>query len=555
MTTRFHTPSPLASHRVENQTPPLEDYNLFDTNRALQDAVEREGGAFAVETLRAYGEEMGRAETIEAARVANTVLPVLHTHDRFGHRIDEVEFHPAYHQLMSLAVKHGNHAFAWMRKEPGAHVARAAMAMMHSVVEPATQCPLTMTHSVIPSLRNQPEVADVWEPRVLTNVYDPDHRPAGEKKGVTFGMAMTEKQGGSDVRANTTRAVPQGKGGPGGEYRLTGHKWFCSAPMCDAFLTLAQTDKGLSCFLVPRFLPDGTKNNFFVQRLKNKIGNKANASSEIEYKDTWAQMVGPEGRGVPTIIEMVHHTRLDVALGASGVMRSAVEQAIHHADHRRAFGKRLVEQPLMKNVLADLALEVEAAIALSMRLARAFDSGRTDEGEHLFARLGTAIAKYWLSKRGTNLVTEALECHGGNGYVDDGIMARLYKEAPLGSIWEGSGNVQCLDVLRAMHKTPAVVEALVGELEKARGGDDRYDAFLDRTKALLKPSADLEVRARRLVEHLALALSGAMLVQHAPTAVKDAFCASRLGGDWGHEYGTLPAGLDLDAVIDRARAA
>jgi putative acyl-CoA dehydrogenase len=322
--------------------------------------------------------------------------------------------------------------------------------------------------------------------------------------------------------------------------------------MCDAFLTLAYTDKGLTCFLVPRFRPDGTKNNFFVQRLKNKIGNKANASSEIEYKDTWARMVGEEGRGVPTIIEMVHHTRLDVSLGATGLMRQAVSQALHHTHHRMAFGKILDQHPLMKNVLADLVVEMEAATALSMRLARAFDSG-DDESEHLFARLGTAISKYWVSKRCTNFVTEALECHGGNGYVDEGIMGRLYREAPLGSIWEGSGNVQCLDVLRAMKKTPAVVDALVGELDKARGADKRYDAFLDRALASLKPTDDIELRARRMVETLAVALQGSLLVQHAPKEIADAFCASRLAGDWGHEYGTLPPGLALDPILERSR--
>jgi putative acyl-CoA dehydrogenase len=546
------TDSPLGSHEVENQVPALEGYNLFLENQALKEAVLREGGGWAEGTLTSYGARMGSAEMYEAARLANTVTPVLHTHDRYGHRVDEIEFHPSYHLLMSTAIEHGNHALAWMDERAGAHVARAAMVVLHSEVEPATQCPLTMTHSVIPSLRNQPELAAEWEPRVLTNLYDGTMRPASEKAGVTFGMAMTEKQGGSDVRANTTRAVPIGGGGPGGEYLLTGHKWFCSAPMCDAFLTLARTESGLTCFLVPRFRPDGSKNNFFVQRLKNKLGNKANASSEIEYKDTWAQMVGEEGRGVPTIIEMVHHTRLDVSLGATGIMRQASSQALHHAHHRSAFGKRLVEHALMKNVLADLAVEVEAATAMSLRLARAFDT-RDDEAEHLFARLGTAISKYWVSKRCTNHVTEALECHGGNGYVDDGIVARLYREAPLGSIWEGSGNVQCLDVLRAMKKTPAVVEALVAELELARGGDARLDAHLDRTKAALQPSADMETRARRMVEMLALALSGSLLVRGAPSEVADAFCASRLGGDWGLEYGTLPAGVDFDAIIERAR--
>jgi len=409
-----------------------------------------------------------------------------------------------------------------------------------------------MTHSVVPSLRNQPEIAAEWEPRLFTNTYDSSMRPAGEKAGVTMGMAMTEKQGGSDVRANSTKAVPLGqKTGPGAEYLLTGHKWFCSAPMSDAFLTLAYAEGGLTCFFVPRFKPDGTKNNVFLQRLKHKIGNRANASSELEYRNTWALMVGEEGRGVPTIIEMVHHTRLDVALGATGLMRQAASQALHHARYRSTFGHRLVSHPLMKNVLADVVLETEAAMALSLRLARAFDT-KSNDSERLLARLGTAVAKYWISKRVTNHVAECLECHGGNGYIDDQVMGRLYREAPLGSIWEGSGNVQCLDVLRAMQRTPGVVDALVQELEAARGGDHRYDAYLDRLKSSLRPSPDMQFSARRLVESLALALSGAQLVQHAPAYVADAYCGSRLQGDWGHEYGTLSSAVDMDSIIQRA---
>ncbi|MEC8022900.1 MAG: acyl-CoA dehydrogenase family protein [Myxococcota bacterium] len=549
----FSTASPLGSHDVTNQVPPLEEYNLYEQNIVLREAVEREGGGWASDRLAAYGGRMGSAEMYEAARMANTWAPVLHTHDRYGHRIDEVEFHPSYHKLMRVAVEHGNHAMAWMEKRAGSHVARAALCIMHSEVEPATQCPLTMTHSVIPSLRNQPEIAAEWEPRILTNTYDGSMRPANQKAGATMGMAMTEKQGGSDVRANSTRAVPMsGAVGPGAEYLLTGHKWFCSAPMSDAFLTLAYTDSGLSCFFVPRFTPDGAKNNFFLQRLKRKIGNRANASSELEYRNTWAKMVGEDGRGVPTIIEMVHHTRLDVALGATGLMRQAISQALHHAQYRFTFGKRLIEHSLMKNVLADLSLEVEAATALSLRMARAFDAG-DQPAERLLARLGTAVSKYWISKRATNHVTECLECHGGNGYIDDQIMGRLFREAPLGSIWEGSGNVQCLDVLRALKKTPHVAEALVQELDGAQGVNRTYDVFVERLKDSLRLTADLQIRARRFVADIALALSGAQLVQHAPSEVSDAFCASRLGGDWGQEYGTLSSAVAFDRIIDRAR--
>jgi putative acyl-CoA dehydrogenase len=542
----------LDSHEVTNQVPPLEDYNLYDQDIALREAVKREGGGWAEAHLSSFGARMGSAEMYEAARLANTWVPVLHSHDRYGNRIDEVEFHPSYHQLMSVAVEYGNHAMAWSEERSGAHVARAALCIMHSEVEPATQCPLTMTHSVVPSLRNQPEIAAEWEPRLFTNSYDCSMRPASEKAGVTMGMAMTEKQGGSDVRANSTRAVPMGpQTGPGAEYLLTGHKWFCSAPMSDAFLTLAYAEGGLTCFFVPRFKPDGTKNNFFLQRLKHKIGNRANASSELEYRNTWSRMIGEEGRGVPTIIEMVHHTRLDVALGATGLMRQAVSQALHHANFRSTFGRRLIEHDLMKNVLADLVLEVEAATALSMRLARAFDSSGS-ETERLFARLGTAVAKYWISKRVTNHVTECLESHGGNGYIDDQVMGRLFREAPLGSIWEGSGNVQCLDVLRAMQRTPGVIEVLFQELELAQGADRRFDAHLKHLKSALQPTRDIQFRARKLVEGLALALSGAQLLQHAPACVADAFCGSRLGGDWGQEYGTLSSSVSFSEIIERA---
>jgi putative acyl-CoA dehydrogenase len=410
-----------------------------------------------------------------------------------------------------------------------------------------------MTYASMPTLRHQEEILAEWEPRVLGTEYDGRMVPAAEKSAVLIGMAMTEKQGGSDVRANTTRAVAIDGGGPGGAYEITGHKWFCSAPMCDAFLTLAYTETGLSCFLVPRWRPDGTRNPFFIQRLKDKVGNRSNASSEIEYRGTWARMVGEEGRGVRTIIEMVHHTRLDCVAGSAGLMRQAVAQAVHHANHRSAFGRRLVEQPLMQNVLADLALEAEAATAAMLRLARAYDAGPRDPGEQLFARLATAVVKYWVCKRWPVLAAEALECLGGNGYVEESLLPRNYREAPLNSIWEGSGNVICLDVLRAMARGPEVADAFFAEVGAARGGDRRLDAFVDAVRRELGDFADAELRARRLVERLALALQGSLLVRHAPTAVADAFCASRLAGDRGLAFGTLPAGTDCAAIIERER--
>ncbi|MCB9788970.1 MAG: acyl-CoA dehydrogenase family protein [Deltaproteobacteria bacterium] len=554
MNTAPAAPGPLGTHEVTNQPPPLADFNAFEDDLPLVEALEREGGGWATERARAFGARAGSAEVIEWARLANENPPKLRAYDRFGHRIDEVEFHPAYHHLMSLAVEHGVHSLAWTGPEGHSHAGRAALQVLQAQAEAGTGCPITMAHSGIPALRHQPEVAAEWEPRLLTTRYDPRMIPASQKTGAIMGMAMTEKQGGSDVRANTTRATPIGAGGPGGEYELLGHKWFCSAPMSDLFLTLAWSEGGLSCFLVPRWTPDERRNPFYIQRLKDKLGNRSNASSEIEYRGTWARMVGAEGRGVPTIIEMVNHTRLDVALGASGLMRQALRHALHHTAHRSAFGRLLSEQPLMQNVLADLAVETEAAVAMSMRVARAFDEGQTDPVQRDFARIATAVAKYWVSKRVVGVVAEALECHGGAGYVEECAMARIYREAPLGSIWEGSGNVQCLDVLRAMHKSPGAVDAFFGELALARGGDARLDAHVQTLGERLRDPGDFERNARRLVEGMALALEGALLVRHAPAAVADAFCASRLSDDWGREYGSLPRGVDLAALVRRASA-
>ena len=548
-------PRPLATHEVLNQPPPFENVNLYLTDQALREAVKREGGAFAEERLKALGAIVGSAEVIRAAEQANKCPPELKTHDRFGHRIDEVEFHPAWHALMELAVAHRVSSLAWVEKRPGAQVARAALAFLWGQAEAGVSCPMAMTFAAIPALRRQPEIAEEWEPRLLSDKYDPRFIPAKGKTGALMGMAMTEKQGGSDVRANTTRARAIGKRGPGGEYLLSGHKWFCSAPMSDAFLTLAHAEGGLSCFFVPRFLPDGTKNRILLQRLKNKLGNRSNASAEIEYDDTWARLVGEEGRGVQAIIEMVQGTRLECAIGSAALMRQALVQALHHTQHRSAFQKRLAEHPLMQNVLADMALESEAATQLAFRVARAFDDGAGDEHARRFTRIATPVAKYWICKRAPALVGEALECLGGNGYVEESMMPRLYREAPVNSIWEGSGNVICLDVARAIEQEPEALSALFAELDAARGTDQRYDWWIDRLKEELAERSDFQARARRLVEATALALQASLLIRRGPTAMAEAFCVSRLAGGHGHAFGTLPAGVDLAATIERARPA
>jgi putative acyl-CoA dehydrogenase len=538
---------PHATHTVFNQPPAFEDVNLFTTDRPLVEALRREGAEWAEERTAAFGAVVGRRETIEWGFQANQHPPVLRTHDPRGERIDEVEFHPTWHALMALGVEHGLHALPWREPRPGAHVARAASFMLLAQVEAGVGCPLSMTYSVVPALRTQPEVAAEWEPRVTSTVYDPRLVPADEKAGALCGMAMTEKQGGSDVRANTTEARPTGAGGPGAEYEITGHKWFCSAPMCDAFLVLAQAPGGLSCFLLPRFTPDGERNRFHLQRLKDKLGNRSNASSEVEFRAAWARLVGEEGRGVQTILEMVNHTRLDCVIGSAAGMRQGTARALHYAAHRRTFGKRLIDQPLMRNVLADLAIESEAATTAMMRLARAYD-----EADAPFRRLATAVLKYWTCKRAPVHAAEALECLGGNGYVEEWGLARLYREAPLNSIWEGSGNVQCLDVLRAIQKSPESLKALLAEIREARGADARLDTYVNELRTQLERTEDLEVRARRLVERLALALQASLLVRHAPPDVADAFCASRLAGDGGRAFGTLPPGTDFGAILERS---
>ncbi len=543
----------MRTHDVFNQPPPLEGYDAFHEDRALVEGLNREGAGWAVARVHEVGMLAG-GEAIAWGFQANRHPPELRTHDRFGHRIDEVEFHPAWHALMGAAVTRELHALPWRDPRPGAHVARTAMGYLLSQAESGYACPITMTFAAVPALRRQPDVGSVWIPRVVSTVYDPRALPAAEKGGALMGMAMTEKQGGSDVRANTTRAVPLGARGPGREYELTGHKWFCSAPMCDAFLMLAQAEHGLSCFLLPRWRPDGTRNAFFIQRLKDKLGNRSNASSEVELDGAWACLIGEEGFGVKTILEMVAHTRLDCVMGSAALMRQAVAQATHHASHRLAFGRLLAEQPLMQNVLADLAIESEASTMLMLRLARAYDEAPSDPAQRAFARIATAVAKYWVCKRAVALVGEALECLGGAGYVEESILPRLYREAPVNSVWEGSGNVMCLDVLRTLSREPDAVSAIEAELTAARGADRAFDASIERLMAELSQPTDVaEARARSLVERLAIALQGALLVQHGPSPVTEGFIRCRASGEHGVAFGTLGAGVDLTAIIDRAR--
>ena len=538
----------MATHEVINQPPPLEEYDLFSSDPVLPEAVRRTGAGWAADQLVELGRLAGSAEAIAWGFEANENPPVLRTHDRFGHRIDRVDYHPSYHRLMETAVRAGLHAAPWTTDRPGAHVARAAGFYVWSQVEAGHGCPVSMTYSVVPALAASDELTAEWKPRLTSVTYDPRPAPAEEKAGAIAGMAMTEKQGGSDVRANTTRAEPDGAGG---DYRLTGHKWFCSAPMSDVFLMLAQSRKGLSCFVVPRWTPAGERNAIFIQRLKDKLGNRSNASSEIEMDAAWGRLLGEEGRGVATIMEMVQHTRLDCVIGAAAGMRQAVTQAIHHARHRRAFGADLVDQPLMRNVLADMAVESHAATALMIRLATAYDRAGSDDHERAFRRLATAVGKYWVCKRNPGLAAEALECLGGSGYVEESIMPRLFRESPLNGIWEGSGNVIALDVLRTMAREPQAVEAFIDELRMSGGADSRFDAALSGLEKELADPDDFEMRARRVVEQMALALQGALLLRDGGP-VADAFCASRLGADWGGAYGTLPSRVETAAILDRA---
>ena len=542
------------THEVFNQPPPLAGLDLFSSDRPLTEALAREGAGWAAERAAGFGRLCGSAELLELGYEANRFPPELVTHDRYGNRVDEVEFHPAWHRLMEVGISNGLHSLPWTEPGPGANVARATLFSLLAQVEAGVGCPISMTYSVVPALRHQPELAGVWEPRFLSDRYDGNLEPADAKPGALAGMAMTEKQGGSDVRANTTTAEALNGGGAGGEYAITGHKWFCSAPMCDAFLVLAQAEGGLSCFLMPRFTPDDELNaGFRIQRLKDKLGNRSNASSEVEFDRAWAVMVGEEGRGIQTIIEMVSHTRLDCAIGSMAGIRKGVAEAIHHASHRRAFGKVLVDQPLMGNVLADLAIESEAATASVMRLARAYDDAAAGDREAtLFGRIATPVLKYWICKRAPWHAAESLECLGGNGYVEESGMPRLFRESPLMSIWEGSGNVQCLDAIRAMVREPDSVEVFFDEVGEAAGSDRRLDSFVERLRSELAGDPEtLETRARRLVESMALALQGSLLNRHGDPAVAGAFSASRLGGDHGGAFGTLPAGTEFGAIIER----
>ena len=546
-----------ATHEVFNQPLPLADINLFDTNRPLQNAVRFNAQGADLARLKAVGALAGSATMQNEARLANAHLPQLRTHDRYGHRIDEVEFHPGYHALMRGATEAGLHGTPYAAAEQAsghAHVQRAAAFMMFTELEPAILCPISMTYAVAPALRDNPAIHRDWAPKLEARAYDPVLKVWRDKAGVTMGMGMTEKQGGSDVRANTTQAAHDGRDDWGERYRLTGHKWFFSAPMCDAFLVLAQAPGGLSCFFLPRVLPDGTRNGLRIQRLKDKLGNKANASSEVEFDGATAWLVGEEGRGVPQILAMGTMTRLDCSLGTSGLMRQALSQAIHHTEQRMAFGKLLADQPLMQNVLADLAIESEAACALAMRVARSFDQ-QDDAREQLLSRVLTPISKFWICKRGSLFAQEAMECLGGNGYVEEGgvgIQARIYREMPVNSIWEGAGNIMALDVLRAMRKGD-VTDALMQELAPARGQHPALDRMIDAVPTLLDVQAT-ETTARSLARDVALTVQGALLAQTAPAAVVGAFCDSRL--TTRHDvFGTLGAGADTRAILQRARPA
>ncbi|MQA08658.1 MAG: DNA alkylation response protein [Pseudonocardiaceae bacterium] len=537
------------THEVTNQVPPLVDYDVA-AEPGLLEALRREGAGWAETELHELGALAGGAEVREWSRLVNTHPPVLHTHDRYGHRIDEVEFHPHWHDLMTVGIAHGLHAAPWREQRTGAHVARAAKMYVWGQAEAGHLCPISMTYAAVPVLRTNPELAEAYEPLLSSTRYDYGLRVPETKRGLIAGMSMTEKQGGSDVRANTTSAQPTGDG----SYRITGHKWFTSAPMSDVFLTLAQAPGGLSCFLLPRVLPDGSRNRFHLQRLKDKLGNRSNASAEVEYDGALGWLVGAEGKGVRTIIAMVNHTRLDCVLGTASGMRLGAVQAAHHAAHRSAFGTRLLEAPLMGNVLADLAIESEAAVTVAMRLAGAMERAAAgDEQEDAFRRLALAATKYWVCKRGPAHAAESLECLGGNGYVEESGMPRLYRESPLPSIWEGSGNVAALDALRAMAKQPDSVDAFFTEVDRAAGADARLDEAIARLRKELTDHEDIEYRARRLAESMAQVLQGSLLVRHGNSAVADAFCASRLNGDAGLAFGTLPSGVDIGAIIDRVR--
>lgn len=550
------SPGAMAStHDVFNQSPALEGYNSYRGDTALREAVQRHGAAWAESALAEHGARCGSAEVYEWGFQANASKPQFASHDRQGHRVDLVKYHESYHRLMALGLEAGLHSAPWTDPGPGAHVARAAQYYLQAQVESGHGCPLTMTFASVPSLRLTPAIGEAWLPKILNRAYDPRNVPHTDKAALTIGMGMTEKQGGSDVRANTTRARPLGAGGPGQAYELVGHKWFTSAPMCDAFLVLAQAGGGLSCFLVPRWRDDGSKNPIQVQRLKDKMGNVANASSEIELRGALGWMVGDEGRGVRAIIEMVSMTRFDCMIGSTAAQRQGVAQAVNHAAGRAAFGKNLIDQPLMRNVLADLQLEVEGSVALTLRMGEALDRSLAlggDEHEKLLLRLGLPTGKYWICKRTPFHTYEAMECLGGNGVTEDFIMARLYRDAPINAIWEGSGNVQALDMLRALSRSPETLEAWFAELGRTRGDDPRLDAAVEQLRVEFNDPDDVEYRARQIVDQLAVTLQSSLLLRAGNQAVAEAFIASRLAGRGQRNYGGLPRGLDVDALIRRA---
>jgi putative acyl-CoA dehydrogenase len=536
------------THEVLNQAPPLTGFDVFGSDPALVEAVTRHGAGAALPRLHALGRLAGSPTARAWGVEANRDMPRLRTHDRYGHRVDEVDFSPAWHELMAVAVQQGLQAAPWATGEPAAHVVRAAGFLVWSQVEQGHGCPISMTYASIPALRMDPAVAATWAPGLAATAYAPGLRAPQTKPGLIAGMALTEKQGGSDVRSNTTIAEPVADA-----YLLTGHKWFCSAPMSDVFLVLAQAPGGLTCFVVPRVLPDGTRNPFRIQRLKDKLGNRSNASSEIEFAGTWGQRLGDEGRGVRTIVEMVSATRLDCVLGSAAIMRASVSEAVWHVRHREAFGFKLIAQPLMREVLADLAIETEAAIVLGLRLAAAVDAAEAgSEADRLLRRIALPAAKYWVTKRGIAVSAEALECLGGNGYAEESGMPRLYREAPVNSVWEGSGSVNALDLLRAITREAGTLDALIAELGKALGLDRDYDNAFSSLVDELADRDHLENRARRLAEDIALTLQGSLLLRYGPTEVAEAFCRTRLGGDHGSTFGTLPRGIDLTAIIDRA---
>jgi len=545
-------PYGAVTHEVFNQPFELVDFNLYDSDAALKEAVKREGGAWASDALGTFGARAGSAEFLELGTLANRNPPELDTHDRYGRRVDLIRFHPSYHALMKASIEDGLHSSPWTDPGEGAHVARAARSYMHTEVEAGHGCPITMTFAATPCLKLQGDLADEWLPKIQARVYDPRNVPAAEKQGVTIGMAMTEKQGGSDVRANTTRAIPIGRDAMGEAYELVGHKFFVSAPMCDAFLTLAQAPGGLTCFLAPRWRPDGSKNPIQIVRLKRKMGNVSNASSETEWRGALAWRVGPEGRGVATILEMVAATRFDCMIGSSAGMRMAVAQALDHCRQRKAFGAYLIDQPAMRAVLADLALEAEASLALTLRVARALDNRASDPREDAFARIAAPLGKYWICKRAPAHAYEAMECLGGSGAMEDSPMPRLYREAPINAIWEGSGNVQCLDVLRAISRAPQTLDVYFADIDSARGVNRALDADVAALKDDMRDLADFESQARNLCDRLALALLASVMVASAPAANADAFCASRLEGRGPRNWGALPKGLDLKAIVRRA---